>query len=47
MTKLVNYSRSGQPNRLEVIYDEIEIPYKALEEIRAEIQRQKTLSLFD
>ena len=44
---LVNYSRSGQPNRLEVLYDEVEQPYKTPEEIRAEIRRQKTFSLFD
>ena len=44
---LVNYSRSGQPNRLEVVYDEVEIPYKTPEEIRAEIRRQKTFSVFD
>ena len=44
---LVNYSRSGQPNHLEVVYDEVEQPYKTLEEIRAEIRRQKTFSLFD
>ena len=42
---LVNYSRSGQPNRLEVIYDEVEILYKTPEEIRAKIRRQKTFSL--
>ena len=44
---LVNYSRSGQPNRLEVVYDKVEIPYKTPEEIRAEIRRQETFSLFD
>ena len=44
---LVNYSRSGQPNHLEVVYDEVEQPYKTPEEIRAEIHRQKTFSLFD
>ena len=44
---LVNYSRSGQPNCLEVVYDEVEQPYKTPEEIRAEIRRQKTFSLFD
>ena len=38
---LVNYSRSGQPNRLEVVYDEVEQPYKTPEEIRAEIRRKK------
>ena len=43
---LVNYSRSGQPNHLEVVYDEVEQPYKTPEEIRAEIHRQKTFSLF-
>ena len=44
---LVNYSRNGQPNRLEVVYDEVEIPYKIPEEIRAKIRRQKMFSLFD
>ena len=41
---LVNYSRSGQPNCLEVVYDEVEQPYKTPEEITAEIRRQKTFS---
>ena len=44
---LVNYSRSGQPNRLKVVYDKVEIPYKTPEEIRAKIRRQKTFSVFN
>ena len=44
---LVNYLCSGRPNRLEVNYEEVDIPYKTPEEIRAELRRQKTFSILD
>ena len=44
---LVNYSRSGRPNQLEVNYDKVDIPYKTPEEIHAELHRQKTFTILD
>ena len=41
---LVNYSRTGKPNRLEIVYDEVDQPWVSEEEKRENARRQKVFS---